>query len=101
MAAGKPVVNTRLDSGVPYVSLDGETGLTVEPGEPVPLASAINRLLSDCQLRARFGAAAIRRARDEFMDVRMANRTIELYDAVLSRVAEGERLREHVKRLAG
>ncbi len=33
MACGLPVVNTRIDSGVPYVSPDGITGFTVRTGE--------------------------------------------------------------------
>src|SRR5581483_10631947 len=62
MAAGLPVVNTRLQSGVPFVSVDGVTGLTVPPGDPQALAAAINRLLDDSALRRSFGQAGVRRA---------------------------------------
>lgn len=83
MAAGLPVVNTRLDSGVPFVSLHEETGLTVEPGDPVALAAAINRLLDDESLRRSLGSAARQRARQQFSLSAMTSRTLALYDAVL------------------
>ncbi|MGH7918125.1 MAG: glycosyltransferase, partial [Candidatus Binataceae bacterium] len=83
MAAGRPVINTRIDSGVPYVSIDGVTGLTVAPRAPETLAGAINRLLDDTALRAQYGAAAARRVREEFSLDLMARRTLALYHEVL------------------
>ncbi|HKY05607.1 MAG TPA: glycosyltransferase, partial [Blastocatellia bacterium] len=66
MACGKPVVNTRLESGVPYVSIDRQTGITVPPASADALAEAINLLFADESLRLRYGAAARERARREF-----------------------------------
>jgi rhamnosyl/mannosyltransferase len=82
MAAGLPVVNTRLDSGVPFVSLDQQTGLTVPPADPDSLAAAINRLLDDEALRRSFGRAAALRAQQEFSLESMTSRTLALYDRV-------------------
>jgi glycosyltransferase involved in cell wall biosynthesis len=82
MACGKAVVNTRLESGVPYVSLDGVTGITVPPRQSAPLAQALNHLLDDPLLRARYGAAASRRVREEFSSEMMARRTLALYHDV-------------------
>lgn len=79
MAAGTPVVNTNLDSGVPFVSLHGVTGLTVEPGDAPALAEAIERILRDHQLRSRFGAAAEERVRREFTRGAMLDRMLALY----------------------
>jgi glycosyltransferase involved in cell wall biosynthesis len=79
MACALPVVNTRLDSGVPYVSLDGVTGLTVAPGDPEALAAALNRLLADAGLRARLGRAALERVESEFTLRRMVARTLAAY----------------------
>ena len=82
MAAGLPVVNTSLDSGVPFVSIDGETGLTVPPGDPQALAAAINRLLDDDGLRQTLGQAGVRRAKREFSLDTMLRRTLQLYGSV-------------------
>jgi glycosyltransferase involved in cell wall biosynthesis len=84
MAAGVPVVNTRIASGVPFVSLDGVTGLTVPPGDPHALAQAVNSLLGDPDRRARLGRAARRRAKKEFSLNKMTRRILALYERVMS-----------------
>jgi glycosyltransferase involved in cell wall biosynthesis len=83
MAAGTPVVNTALDTGVPWVSRDGETGMTVPPADAPALAHALNRVLADPALRNRLGTAARRRAVAEFSEDSMVDRTMELYGRVL------------------
>ncbi|MCA1560692.1 MAG: glycosyltransferase [Acidobacteria bacterium] len=80
MACGKPVVSTRLPSGVPWVNRDGETGLTVPPGDVGALRNAIDRLVSDRSLRTRMGMAACVRVRSEFSIERMGNTTAALYN---------------------
>jgi glycosyltransferase involved in cell wall biosynthesis len=82
MAAGLPVVNTALNSGVPFVSLHEQTGLTVPPENPDALAKAINRLLDDQNLRGSLGRAARLRARQEFSLETMTSRTLALYETV-------------------
>jgi rhamnosyl/mannosyltransferase len=83
MAAGLPVVNTQLDSGVPFVSVHEQTGLTVPPGNPGALAEAVNRLLDNPDLRASLGAAAVLRAHQEFSLDAMVSRTMSLYEQVM------------------
>ena len=83
MAAGIPVINTDLDSGVPEVSLDGITGITVPPEDADSLAQAINRLLEDAALRKRMGEAGRIRAHREFAPGLMIERTMKLYEEVL------------------
>lgn len=79
MAAGIPVINTDIPSGVPEVSINGRTGLTVPPNNPQALADAINLLLDDTALRQHFGNAARERVCNQFSVVSMASRTMELY----------------------
>lgn len=84
MAYGTPVVNTDLPSGVPWASLDGETGLTVPPEDAGALADALATLVGDPQLREEFGDNARRRVEETFTLDRMVARTREVYDEVLA-----------------
>lgn len=84
MACGTPIVNTALPSGVPFVSPDGVTGLTVPPSDAAALATAINRLLDNPSLRAGYGRRARLRVRQEFDVETMTRRTLQLYQRVLS-----------------
>jgi rhamnosyl/mannosyltransferase len=82
MASGTPVVNTALDSGVPYVSQHDVTGLTVPPAESEALAGAIATLLENPDLRARYGAAGRRRVAERFGVRAMVECTAALYAQV-------------------
>jgi rhamnosyl/mannosyltransferase len=83
MACGKPVVNTNIASGVPFVSINELTGLTVPPSDSHALAKAINKLLWDSQLRTDFGRAARLRVLEEFNLDLMIKRTMNLYENIL------------------
>jgi rhamnosyl/mannosyltransferase len=79
MACGLPVVSTALDTGVPFVNQHGETGFVVPPADPSSLAAALNRLLSDDELRRTFGEAGKRRAAELFSATRMNQLVREIY----------------------
>jgi rhamnosyl/mannosyltransferase len=80
MAAGKPVVSTDVPSGVSWVNQDGRTGLVVRAGDAGALAAAIDRLMGDAALRARFGAAGRARVEDEFTLGHLRERLRLLYE---------------------
>lgn len=71
MAAGLPVISTRLPTGVPWVNQHGVSGLTVAPGSVEDLAAALRRLLGDAEERGRLGRGAAERARAQFSRERM------------------------------
>ena len=83
LASGKPVVNTTLPSGVPFVSPNGVTGLSVPPRDAEALADAVNALLERPDLRSRFGFEGIRRVNSEFSLEKMVDRTLLLYEHVM------------------
>jgi rhamnosyl/mannosyltransferase len=79
MACGLPVINTALDSGVPFVSRSGETGLTVTPNDPAALAAAARELLAAPERRAELGARARQRVETEFSPARLQAAILEIY----------------------
>lgn len=67
MAFGKPVVATAIPhSGVPWVNVDGVTGLLVAPGDSQALTGALSRLLADPELRTRLGQGGLAAIADRF-----------------------------------
>ena len=79
MAYGKPVINTQLPSGVPYVSLHKETGLTVEPGNVKELEEAMNWMTEHKEERIEMGKRARMRVEQEYTVEKMLKRVVEIY----------------------
>ncbi len=79
MTYGKPVINTNLPTGVPYVSVDGQTGITVPPNDPSALAVAINRLVDSPALCAEYGVAAAKRVATQFNQKNMISKTYDTF----------------------
>jgi colanic acid/amylovoran biosynthesis glycosyltransferase len=82
-ACGVPVVATCV-GGIPELVIDGQTGLLTPPGDARALASALERLLVDSDLRKRFGAAARKRAEAKFSVVNQVDQLIELWSHILN-----------------
>lgn len=82
MRYGKPVINTNLGTGVNYVSIHGETGLTVEPANSEELSKAIKTLLEDDALREKLGQNARRRVEMLFDINKVKEKYEKLYESI-------------------
>lgn len=79
MAASLPVVAPRV-GGIPELVSDGVEGFLVAPSQVAPLAEAMDLLIQDEALRARLGAASLKRALNNFDVVHMVEGYEKLYD---------------------
>jgi glycosyltransferase involved in cell wall biosynthesis len=86
MAMGRPVVATAV-GGVPDVVFGHETGVLVEPANPLALADGVRTLLDDSSRAARLGAAGRARAAASFSLDAHVDAIERVYDEVLERVA--------------
>ena len=79
MMTGLPVVASHV-GGLREQVVEGETGLLVPPGQPVPLAGALTRMAHEPGLRRRLGAAGRARALEHFDEARNLARTVALLE---------------------
>ena len=82
LAARRPVVATRV-GGVPDVVDDGEDGILTEVGDIDGLASALERLARDPELRARFGEHGHAKVLPRYRVQRLVDDIDELYRELL------------------
>lgn len=81
MACGKPVVASNV-GGIPFVVVDGKTGLVFESGNVNDLAEKVVILLKNKKLREKMGDAGKERAK-EFTWDKIAEQTVDLYKEIL------------------
>lgn len=79
MKYGKPIINTNLGTGVNYVSIHEETGLTVEPKSVEQLTNAINELLNNDELRLQYGRNARKKVEELFEIEKVRKKYQEAY----------------------
>jgi glycosyltransferase involved in cell wall biosynthesis len=82
MAHGRPVVASAV-GGLLDLVVHEETGLLVPPGDVGALRAALQRLLSDEELRRRLGAAARKHVEAKFSWERTTDLTVGVYEQVL------------------
>lgn len=81
MAARRPVVATAV-GGTPEIVADGRTGLLVPAADAPALAAAIERLLTDIELRDRLAVAGAADVRQRFTREAMVAATRDVYQQV-------------------
>jgi len=81
-AAGRPLVGSDL-GGIPEVIEHGANGFLFRPGDARELARALERLITDAELRERMGQRSRALYRDRFSREMMIGRIERLYDEVL------------------
>jgi glycosyltransferase involved in cell wall biosynthesis len=82
MACGKPAVST-FSGSIPEIVKDQSTGLLVEQHNPNALAAALDKLLSDNQLREKYGANARNWVLEKFEAEKVAKQIADVYKKVL------------------
>ena len=79
MRHSKPIINTNLGTGVNYVSIDKETGITVEFANVKQLTEAICKLINNEDLCLQYGRNARKRVEELFDIKKICNEYGRMY----------------------
>jgi len=83
MAHGKAIVASGIPGFCELIS-HNETGMMVKSEDPGSLASALQQLIADKQLRAKLGSAARETARGKFLGTVVAESMLQVYRAAMT-----------------
>jgi glycosyltransferase involved in cell wall biosynthesis len=83
MACGLPIVASWV-GGLPDLVHDGVNGILIEPGKPEQLASALNKLAKDPDLRASMGKASYQLACEQYDIDQHVAQLVSIYKKLLS-----------------
>ena len=84
MRLSKAIINTNLQSSVPWVARDQQEAITVLPGDAKALADAMLELVSDPELAQRLGNNGLVRYKKEFSAERFTAALDSLYADLIS-----------------
>ena len=84
MSCGKPLVTTKLGTGVDIVNEDGATGIQVPPRNATALAAALDSLFEDPGRVHRYSEEGLRRFRENYCISAMAEAHNALYGSLLN-----------------
>lgn len=80
---GKPMISSEIGTGTTFINIDGETGLVVQPSDPLALRQAMKSLWENPEEAALMGHRANARYWKFFTADTMARNYVELYKSLV------------------
>jgi len=84
MKHAKPVIGTKA-GGIPEIVENGKTGLLIDPNDHKELAKAILEILTNDEIKKRFGLNGKKRLESLFTAEKFAKDTVSIYQKVISK----------------
>ncbi|WP_152227003.1 glycosyltransferase family 4 protein [Pseudomonas sp. SCB32] len=82
---GKPLISCEIGTGTSFINVDGITGLSVSPADPMALRGALMKIWSDQEFSRECGEAARHRFESGFSANTMAESYARLYESLIGR----------------